>query len=412
MKKGLNKKTYYVYGLIDPRNNQYFYIGKGKGKRYLSHLKPNKLDFNSSKLNRIKEIQNSGFQVKFDILFPYLEEETAFELERLIIYKLGREVLNEGILTNLTPGGNWKPKDPMFYSKDFNTDFDLIKLDFVAQQKFQEIPNLSQFNYLNTPNKEQKIYKYDYKGNFELENSLDDFCSNGLRGFEINMLKALRENDFPIYSGGIYSKYFFENIYISDKIPYSKFDIIDESFNLEFDKKYNISQKFNLDCTIEGVLRNRVERNKNIITMTSYYPSGIKKSFNKTKDGKLFELACEWYENGNLSVRQIIKDNSSEYASFYKNGQKQTEIITQNEKETYTSWFENGNKESELIHGTGYIYYDELGNKIRVEAINEGREFLSYLKESEDDFEVKLKEKEDAELDWLKYVNEMNKLNE
>ncbi|WP_263312590.1 hypothetical protein [Campylobacter sp. LR264d] len=24
---------YYVYGLIDPRNGRYFYIGKGKGNR-------------------------------------------------------------------------------------------------------------------------------------------------------------------------------------------------------------------------------------------------------------------------------------------------------------------------------------------------------------------------------------------
>ena len=28
---------YYVYGLIDPRNDSIFYVGKGKGKRYLDH---------------------------------------------------------------------------------------------------------------------------------------------------------------------------------------------------------------------------------------------------------------------------------------------------------------------------------------------------------------------------------------
>jgi hypothetical protein len=29
---------YYVYQYIDPRNNLPFYIGKGKGKRYQTHL--------------------------------------------------------------------------------------------------------------------------------------------------------------------------------------------------------------------------------------------------------------------------------------------------------------------------------------------------------------------------------------
>ena len=34
----MNSK-YYVYALIDPRNNQFFYIGKGQGTRDKSHLK-------------------------------------------------------------------------------------------------------------------------------------------------------------------------------------------------------------------------------------------------------------------------------------------------------------------------------------------------------------------------------------
>jgi hypothetical protein len=31
---------YYVYELIDPRNNMPFYIGKGKGRRAKTHLWP------------------------------------------------------------------------------------------------------------------------------------------------------------------------------------------------------------------------------------------------------------------------------------------------------------------------------------------------------------------------------------
>lgn len=31
------KHPYYVYCLVDPRNNQTFYIGKGKGNRIFAH---------------------------------------------------------------------------------------------------------------------------------------------------------------------------------------------------------------------------------------------------------------------------------------------------------------------------------------------------------------------------------------
>lgn len=36
-KAGMHKKQYYVYQLIDPRDNKPFYIGKGKGSRMFAH---------------------------------------------------------------------------------------------------------------------------------------------------------------------------------------------------------------------------------------------------------------------------------------------------------------------------------------------------------------------------------------
>ncbi len=419
MKKPLNKKEYYVYGLIDPRDNQYFYIGKGKGKRYLSHLKPKRFDFNYAKLERIKNIQNSGLDIKIEVLFTNLDEETAFELERLIIYKLGREVLNEGILTNLNPGGKWKPKDSVFYPEDFKPEFDLNKIDFVAQQKFEEIPTLSQFNYLNTPNSVQKVFSYDNDGTFEFEETLDEFFSDGIKGGTLEVFKALRENELPVYSRRIYSKYFIENLYVSDKIPFAQFDIIDEQFNHDFDKEYKQSRKFKLECRINGVLRISVKRKKKVITLTSYYPSGNKKSFKKTKKGKPFKLACEWFENGNLSVKEELKDGYSEYArtTYFENGKEYIRISNFNRKKTYDRWFENGVKEVELIEDVGYIYYNESGNRIRVEPINNRNSYkenelsLNFTEKKELSEEMK-KEKEQAEIDWLKYENEINKTNE
>ena len=74
-------------------------------------MKFNKWDFNITKLNKIKEIHSYGYEIKIEILFPNIDEETAFELEKILIYKLGRSILSEGILTNMVPGGIWKKNE-------------------------------------------------------------------------------------------------------------------------------------------------------------------------------------------------------------------------------------------------------------------------------------------------------------
>lgn len=35
--EAISKMGYYVYRLVDPRNGQTFYVGKGKGNRIFAH---------------------------------------------------------------------------------------------------------------------------------------------------------------------------------------------------------------------------------------------------------------------------------------------------------------------------------------------------------------------------------------
>lgn len=91
---------YYVYLLSDPQDKRIFYVGKGKGNRIFAHAKDALDDeHESDKLERIREIRNSGHQVGHELLRFGLTEKTAFDVEASAIQLLG---LHD--LTNLVDG--------------------------------------------------------------------------------------------------------------------------------------------------------------------------------------------------------------------------------------------------------------------------------------------------------------------
>lgn len=96
--KNICKKLgYYVYRLVDPRNGQTFYVGKGKNNRVFAHIKESLINFNgesyleededetSAKIQQIREIKQAGLNV---IIFVHrwgLQENEAFEVEAALI---------------------------------------------------------------------------------------------------------------------------------------------------------------------------------------------------------------------------------------------------------------------------------------------------------------------------------------
>ncbi len=94
-----DKIGHYVYRLIDPRNGQTFYVGKGQGNRVFAHVndalenfdginyidKANYEDKISAKIQRIREIKNEGLNVIHVIHRYGMTADEAFEVESALM---------------------------------------------------------------------------------------------------------------------------------------------------------------------------------------------------------------------------------------------------------------------------------------------------------------------------------------
>jgi hypothetical protein len=84
----VEKLKTYVYRLIDPRNGETFYVGKGKGNRVFAHIRAEQNfggDEIDDKLKRIREIRVGGFEVAHVIHRHGMDDKTAFEVEAALI---------------------------------------------------------------------------------------------------------------------------------------------------------------------------------------------------------------------------------------------------------------------------------------------------------------------------------------
>jgi hypothetical protein len=89
-------KKFFVYELIDPRDNKVFYVGMGQGRREYDH-KPGE---SGLKERRILDIEKDGLEVKRIIIGRYDTRAEALSVETTLI----KWVYGLDELTNIDPG--------------------------------------------------------------------------------------------------------------------------------------------------------------------------------------------------------------------------------------------------------------------------------------------------------------------
>lgn len=91
-----NRLMYYVYRIIDPRDDSTFYIGKGHGNRVFDHLKSiqKKAKGFSEKETKLRNLLLLGLQPSYIIHRHGMDELTALEVEGALIDAYP-DVLNE-----------------------------------------------------------------------------------------------------------------------------------------------------------------------------------------------------------------------------------------------------------------------------------------------------------------------------
>lgn len=103
----IEKLAYYIYCLIDPRDGNIFYVGKGVGNRVFHHALGSlqETETPSDKIALIREIHKSGNQPVYYILRHNIQtDKQAFEYEAMAIDLLSLVKPSQQPLTNIQGG--------------------------------------------------------------------------------------------------------------------------------------------------------------------------------------------------------------------------------------------------------------------------------------------------------------------
>lgn len=213
------KKKIHIYGLIDPRNNNIFYIGYtgNLSKRFRTHLNVNgkRREKNLYKDNIIRKILECGLKPEINVLETcdkrFNDELNMYEHERIEIEYI-KKYRESGIkLTNLTTGGDggstWRRKVYQYSENgEFLKEYESVKemselykvdLSFISKVIDQRRRNSYKSTYLFSS--KEKAYKFHFKTTKKYSLPIVQYTLNGGYVDEFkSLVEAFQITNIPV----------------------------------------------------------------------------------------------------------------------------------------------------------------------------------------------------------------------
>jgi len=147
----MTEKQYrwYVYQLIDPRNKEVFYIGKGTGKRIHEHEREALKGVCSHKCHKINKIHKAGFKIIKQKVAYFNDESYAYQFESELISKTPN-------LTNVV-GRMERVVEPLQLNIQLTFGQSLLEVAKEAYQTIEKYMGEFAYWYLNTEGGKHKV---------------------------------------------------------------------------------------------------------------------------------------------------------------------------------------------------------------------------------------------------------------
>lgn len=194
----LSLGDYYVYGLIDPRSKQIFYIGKGTKNRVFEHEKESlgSPDSEKLKLKTIADIKNAGFEVdEYERINGAASLEEKDIRHRILIIKINRlyqRGMDEKVLYDAVRGvwraSKEKVKTVKYVFGVYNSLIVAVYKPsewFVCKEAKDKLPRQ---NIVLTPKTENRVFFLDerYEHGLPLDENEEFYLGKSIAGLKLN----------------------------------------------------------------------------------------------------------------------------------------------------------------------------------------------------------------------------------
>lgn len=194
----LSLGDYYVYGLIDPRSKQIFYIGKGTKNRVFEHEKERlgSPDSEKLKLKTIADIKNAGFEVdeyeRINGAAPLEEKDIRHRILIIKINRLYQRGMDEKVLYDAVRGvwraSKEKVKTVEYVFGVYNSLIVAVYKPsewFVCKEAKDKLPRQ---DIVLTPKTENRVFFVDerYEHGLQLDENEEFYLGKSIAGLKLN----------------------------------------------------------------------------------------------------------------------------------------------------------------------------------------------------------------------------------